>query len=172
MMTFTRNYVTLMVICALVLCIPSQGCPQQMTFGQSWLNQTLEGEKLPNILATDFSFQLESPDAGATYRARLHNDDLIWQRLEVGPRYGNIQAFYSLDLINEMCLSGGGLCFKPLYGNGRSVELKSGLYDRGYCFEGVCAVELSGISGRLGYEYRKLGDLRWWGPSVSLGVTW
>lgn len=145
---------------------------QTLTLGSTYLNQTLNGEKLPNIIATDFSFQLDAPNAVGTYRARLHNDELLWSRLEVGPRYGNIQAFYSLDLINEMRLNGAAIRFSQTHGTGRSIELMGGVYDRGYCAEATCTVERNGFVGRIGMEYRKLQDLRFWGPSVSIGWGW
>ena len=145
---------------------------QTLSFGNSYLNQTLDGERAPNILATDFTLQWVVPDAGATYRARLHDDSLIWQRLEIGPRHKNISLFYSLDMTNISTLSGGGVRVSQSHQAGRLMELSAGVYDSGLCFEGAYSVERSGFVGRISYEYRKLGDVRWWGPSLSMGWGW
>ena len=167
-----KRLLPMILLSAFMTLLTCPGICQQIQLGQTWLNQSLNGEIGPNILITDFRFQLDAPDAGATYRARLHDDALIWQRLEVMPKRGNVSAFYSLDRLNENWLNGAGIRFSQSQGIGRSIELMGGVYDRGFCVETACSVERSGFVSRIGYEYRKLGDLRWWGPSVSLGVTW
>lgn len=172
-------FMSVFVLMLPVICM-SQGTPNlgasfSLELGSSFLNQTLDGERGPNILATDFLFQLDRPDAGAMYRARIHDDTVIWQRLEIGPRLRNVQFFYSLDLKDTLALSGGGVRVSQVQNPGPrnfTPSFSAGVYDRGFCFEGSCAVERAGFVGRIGYSYQKLQDTRWWGPTLSVGWEW
>jgi len=152
-------------------CLSQQTLSMSGSLGLSYLNQTLAGEKLPNLVTQDVSLALNAPDAFAEYRVQLHQDEIFRQQIKAGMQWKNIRPFYSLDLIGGTRFNGGGITFSQA-DTGKTVTL-SALYREGGCGFEVKIQKLTGpICGSIGYSYDKYREMVIMGPSVELGVVW
>jgi len=156
-----------LLLLATSMCLAQNG----MSLGVSHINQTLSGEKLPNLVTQDVSLALSAPDAFAEYRVQLHGDEIFRQQIKAGIQWKNLRPFYSFDLIGGTRFNGGGITFSQA-GTGKIMTLSALYREGGYGFSGKLGITNPFVTAAIGYSWDKYGDLVIMGPSAEIGVRW